>query len=78
MKRLFIKNRHDVLEELEDLERYKKIAKDNKGTVHFEIVAHYGDCRDYEKIQISRKHYARLILEVEKIIQELNNEIENG
>lgn len=77
MKRDFIRERYETLEELESLEKYKEIQGKHRSTIHFEIVAHYGDCRDYERIDISRKHNERLFSEIEKIIQELTNDIES-
>ena len=76
MKRDFIRKRYELLEEVESLEKHKELQGKHRSTIHFEIVAHYGDCRNYERIDISRKHNERLFSEIEKIIQELNNEIE--
>ena len=70
---------HELLEEIEELKKYKKLmtAKEHSHCVHFEIVQHYGDCKDYDKVVIERKHNDRLIAEIDKIITELESELES-
>ena len=78
MKKETVKTAQDVLNEIEELQKYKHLLSD-KGyprTVHFEVRPHYGDCRSSRVIKISRKHNKRLFDEVDKIILELEQELE--
>lgn len=79
MKKETVKIAQEVLNEIEELQKYKQLLsdKDHPCSVHFEVRQHYGDCRDYyQVIKISRKHNKRLFDEVDKIILELEQELE--
>lgn len=80
MKTDLVKKANEILVEIENLQRYKDFLNDRKqsDTVHFEIHQHFGDCSsDYLRIRISRKHTKRLLLEVDKIISELQTELDS-
>ena len=78
MKKEAVKIAQEVLNEIEELQKYKQLLsdKDHPHSVHFEARQHYGDCRDYQVIKISRKHNKRLFDEVDKIILDLEQELE--
>jgi len=64
-----------INEEIKNLKEYKRIQKSNKDTIHFEMVAHYGNVRDSDKIQISRKHTTLLFEVVDLVIRNLEAEL---
>jgi hypothetical protein len=78
MKKETAKKGNELLEEIEELKKYKKLlnSKEHGHCTHFEIVQHFGECKDYQKVKIERKHNDRLIIEIEKIIKELEAELE--
>ncbi len=69
----------DILEELDNLSRYKEMLlnKNHGRTVHFELAQHYGNTSDMEIIVISHTYTNRFIPELEKIIAELHIELKN-
>lgn len=66
-----------ILEELKNLEKYQNFTDSICGTVHFEILKHYGQCEEYEKIVIPRKYNGMLFEVIETIVYKLEKEIEN-
>jgi hypothetical protein len=72
-----VKKGHDILEEIESLKKYNKLLNNNehRHVTHFEIVQHFGECRDFEKIVIEKKHNQRLLSEIDKIIKELESQL---
>lgn len=78
MKKETVKIAQEVLNEIEELQKYKQLLtdKDHPHGVHFEVRQHYGNCRDSQVIKISRKHNKRLFDEVNKIILELEQDLE--
>ena len=78
MERKKVRDVQEILDEIESLEKYEKFLKDSSygKSVHFEILLHYGDCKyDNEKIIIKARHTPRLLGEVNKIIQELEEKL---
>ena len=72
--RNFFKKKHAIVEEIENLEKGLELFTrgDNTRTAHFEMVAHYGNTRDYQEIQIEREYNDRFL----KLIKEIINEKE--
>lgn len=68
----------DLLKEIKELKAYKALLEHTRQghLVHFEIKQHYGECRDSEKVIIDDKHTTRLIVEVKKIIEELEAQLD--
>ena len=75
-----VEKANDLLNQINELKKYDEMSKhQNYGnTMHFEILQHYGsDISPTLQIKISRKHNARLLLEVKKIILELEEELDS-
>ena len=68
----FFKKKYAIVEEIEELEEGLELFTigRNTGTAHFEMVAHYGDTRDYQEIPIGREYNDRFISLVKEIIKE--------
>jgi len=64
-----------LLEELKELEKYKKILSEN--TAHFEFILHYGNVEHWEKVIIERRHNSGLLNELERIIKKVEKELED-
>lgn len=76
MKKEAAKKGYDLLEEIDNLRRYGELLGDEKDghLLHFEIIQGYhSSCR---KIIIKKEHTIRLLAQVEKIIEELESELE--
>lgn len=76
MKKEAAKKGYDLLEEIEELRQYAELLADKKDghLLHFEIIQGYHhSCR---KIVIKKEHTIRLLAQVEKIIEELESELE--
>lgn len=69
-----LKHGISILEELTNLEKYKSFK--NSGTTHFELRKHYSKCEDYETILIPRKYNDLFFSVIEKILSDLEKEIE--
>lgn len=79
MKRETINKAKDLIDEIEKLERYKDLIdpdEEDRYNAHFEFVQHHGEVRDYEKVVISAKHNTLFIEVLDKIIKQLEEELE--
>lgn len=79
MKKLrdFFKNKNEQVEEIENLEKGLGLftSSGDWSTAHFEMIAHYGNNSDYQKIRIERKYNDRFIKLVKEILLEKENEL---
>jgi len=78
MKPELVEKANELLEEIKDLKRYKDLITDrNHGQVaHFEFVQHYGQLKDYDMVQIDKKHNNVFITVLDTIINKLEKELE--
>jgi hypothetical protein len=67
-----------IIDEIEELEKYKNLITDRKHSdvAHFNMVQHYGDCSVYETVVIDRRHTPRFLEVLQEIIKELNAVLE--
>jgi len=67
-----------IIDEIEELEKYKKLTTDRKHSdvAHFNMVQHYGDCGVYDTVSIHYKHTPRFLEVLQEIIKELKTNLE--
>ena len=75
--RELIRKRHELLAEIEELERCREVYKDRPSSTHFELKKHYGTCRDSEKVILSERHTTTILKTIEGIISKLEEKL-NG
>ena len=74
-----VEKANDLLTEINELKKVDEMLKNREygKALHLEIVQHYGgNISESKKIIISRKHNNRLLLEVTKIVKELETQLE--
>ena len=78
MKQDQVKKAAELLEELNELKKYKSLFENkNSGkATHYELVQHYGTLLDYDRVQINQRHSDRFTSLLETIISEIEKEIE--
>lgn len=80
MKKELVKKSSELLKEIEELNRVDDLLQHKLylNTVNFVIKQHFGDTytKEYERVQIDRKHTPRLLKVVREIIKELELELD--
>jgi RecB family exonuclease len=67
----------ELLEELKELRKIDKLLKDryNKKNVNVRFHQHYGECKDYERVEVNSRHLPRFIEVLQHVIQDVEIEL---
>lgn len=66
----------ELHKEIEELKKYKTfLTGEYKDSAHFEIVQHYGNAKDWQRIIIYPKHNPLLFEMIDQIIEDLESDL---
>lgn len=68
----------ELLEELKELKKIDKLLKDErKNAVNVRFHQHYGDCKDYERVAVDKRHLYRFMDVLREVIQDVEKELQD-
>lgn len=77
MKKETVEKSVAILNEIKELSKIDKLLSGkHSDVVNFIIRQHFGDTKQYDRVQIDKRHTPRLIEVVREIISELETELE--
>jgi hypothetical protein len=67
-----------LLDELKELKKIDKLLQDRKhgNSVNVRFHQHYGDCHDYERVAVDKRHLPKFLTALREVIREVEHEFD--
>ena len=67
----------ELIDELKELRKINKLLSDNqhKYNVNVKFHQHFGDCSDYERVEVDKRHTSRFVDLLKQIISDVEREL---
>ena len=66
-----------LLDELKELKKIDKLLGDreHKRNVNVRFFQHFGDCKDYERVEVDKRHLPRFLTALREVIHEVESQL---
>jgi len=72
------KKGQELLEEIKELKKIDKLLehKEYRGNVNVVFRQHYGECKDYERVVVEKRHFKRFMELLNQVIGDVEQELQ--